>query len=68
MKKHVVSKADFIHKLQIVLKEIREAMYWLKLIQESNILDGEEIKEAINETQQIIAFIGKSIKTAKERK
>ena len=26
------SKADFIHKLQIVLKETRESFYWLKLI------------------------------------
>ena len=44
------SKADFIHKLQIVLKEIREPMYWLKLLQRSNILKREEVKEAINET------------------
>lgn len=27
------SRADFIHKMQIVLKEIREARYWLKLIE-----------------------------------
>ncbi|MBN2174549.1 MAG: four helix bundle protein, partial [Bacteroidales bacterium] len=26
------SRADFIHKLQIVLKELRESKYWLKLI------------------------------------
>lgn len=29
----VKSRADFIHKIQIVLKEIRESMYWLKLIE-----------------------------------
>jgi len=62
------SKADFIHKLQIVLKEIRESMYWLKLIQRADILKVDEIKEAINETQQISAIIGKSILTAKKRK
>ncbi|HIE12255.1 MAG TPA: four helix bundle protein [Desulfotomaculum sp.] len=62
------SKADFIHKLQIALKEVRESLYWLKLIQRSNILEGEEIKKAINETQQVSAIIGRSIITAKKRK
>jgi four helix bundle protein len=32
------SRADFIHKLQIVLKEIRESLYWLKLAQKSSVL------------------------------
>jgi len=35
----VQSRADFIHKLQIVLKEIRESLYWLRLIQKSAILN-----------------------------
>ena len=26
------SRADFVHKMQIVLKELRESLYWLKLI------------------------------------
>lgn len=39
------SRADFIHKLYIVLKELREAKYWLKLIQRSNILEGEKNRE-----------------------
>lgn len=62
------SKADFIHKLQIVLKEIRESMYWLKLIQRANILTEEEIKEVISETRQISNIIGKSVITAKKGK
>ncbi|MCL0057218.1 four helix bundle protein [Dehalococcoidia bacterium] len=62
------SRADFIHKLQIVLKEIRESMYWLRLVERSDILSSEEIKEATNETQQISAIIGRSIITAKKRK
>ena len=61
------SRADFVHKLQIVLKEIREAKYWLKLIQRSDILSGEDIAEAINETQEISNIIGKSVITAKSK-
>jgi four helix bundle protein len=29
------SRADFIHKLQIVLKELRESLYWLRLVEKS---------------------------------
>lgn len=62
------SRADFIHKLQIVLKEIREAMYWLKLMQRSGIMEGDEVERALNETQQISNIIGKSVITAKKHK
>jgi four helix bundle protein len=62
------SKADFIHKLQIVLKEIKESMYWLKLIYQSETLKTEKIKKAINETEQISNIIGKSLVTAKRKK
>ena len=44
------SKADFIHKLEIVLKEIRELIYWIELLRRFDILKREGIKEAINET------------------
>ena len=29
------SRADFVHKLQIVLKELRESLYWLRLIKKN---------------------------------
>ncbi len=35
------SRADFIHKLHIVLKELRESKYWLNLILRSGLLSGE---------------------------
>lgn len=61
------SRADFIHKLHIVLKETRESMYWLKLIQRSQILRGAEFEEALKETERISKIIGKSVITAKKR-
>ena len=62
------SKADFIHKLQIVLKETRESLYWLRLIQRSEILKGDEIEKAIDEAQQISNIIGRSVITAKNQR
>ncbi len=60
------SRADFIHKMQIVLKEIRESMYWLKLIERTQILKGDGIKNTIKETEALGNIIGKSIVTAKK--
>jgi len=34
------SRADFIHKLQIVLKELRETLYWLRLTKRSNLVSS----------------------------
>ncbi|MCK4475108.1 MAG: four helix bundle protein [Methanophagales archaeon] len=31
------SKADFIHKMQLILKELRESLYWLKLVKKSSV-------------------------------
>lgn len=59
------SRADFIHKMQIVLKELRESMYWLKLVQKSNILQQCSLDNIINETNQLSSIIAKSVITAK---
>ena len=62
------SKADFIYKLQIVLKEIRESLYWLRLIEKSEILIGQSLSDIIKETRQVSNIIAKSIITAKKGK
>jgi four helix bundle protein len=44
------SRADFIHKMSIALKEARETIYWLKLLHDSGYLpETREILEACNE-------------------
>jgi len=62
------SRADFIHKLQIVLKEIRESLYWLRLIKKSAILKEQNLIQIVEETKQLSNIIAKSIITAKRRK
>ena len=62
------SKADFIHKLQIVLKELRECHYWLKLIQKANLLSGADVDVWLKETKELINIIAKSLITAKKNK
>ena len=61
------SNKDFVHKMSIGLKELRESFRWLKLIEKSLILKNknELVQEMINETEELIKIFFKSIQTAK---
>ena len=60
------SKADFIHKLQIALKELRESHYWLRLIAGAKLVQTSQMAELIDEATQLRAILSKSVATAKE--
>ncbi|MGB8166013.1 MAG: four helix bundle protein [Chthoniobacteraceae bacterium] len=59
------SRADFILKLGIVLKELRETRIWLRLSVKSNLLALKKLDLLIDEANQLMNIIGKSIVTAK---
>lgn len=59
------SKADFIAKLGIVEKETDETLHWLDVIIDANILKFEQIAPIRQLAERILAFIVKSLKTAK---
>lgn len=61
------SKADFNHKMQVVLKEIREARYWLILIEKTKRLPENNLSPLINEVNELVSIITKSVKTAKSK-
>lgn len=56
------SKADFIAKLQIALKECSESEYWLELLIESNYYDDKNILELCLEVKRLLIS---SLNTAK---
>jgi four helix bundle protein len=60
------SKADFIHKLGVVLKELKESRYWLKVIQEVSLIKKDYVLPVLNECEQLIAIIAKSIFTSRK--
>ena len=60
------SKADFVSKLQISLKECYETEYWLELFVKSGILEKEKIKEIYNQCGTIRRILIASINTAKQ--
>ena len=59
------SKADFISKLQIALKECYETEYWLELFVKTNILSEEQYKSLKNSCGKIRKLLIASINTAK---
>lgn len=63
------SQKDFIHKLRISLKELRETQRWLKLIQKVPLIDKPTLLDAIlSETEELIKIFVTSIKTAEKKK
>ncbi|MEO8272160.1 MAG: four helix bundle protein, partial [Aureliella sp.] len=59
------SKKDFVHKLGIALKELRESRTWIKLILKFEMLEEERILPLLDECIQLCNIIGKSVVTAK---
>lgn len=61
------SRADFIHKVSVARKEMREALYWLRLIDEAELADGRNLSATIAEADELVAILTASVNTAKNR-
>jgi four helix bundle protein len=61
------SRADFIHKMKICLKELRETRIWLRIIIKANLIKPDAfIENLVDENNQLISIFVTSLKTAKE--
>ncbi len=63
------NRADFIHKLQIVFKELRESSYWLRLIRKTGFISVTDpnLSALLREDEELTKIIAKSIVTARKR-
>lgn len=62
------SRNDFIHKMGIILKELKECRTALKIIKKKEMITSKEkLDEVFRETEELISIIGKSISTAKSK-
>ena len=66
--KYAQSKADFIHKLEISLKECYETEYWLEVLYRTNSIENSTYKNLLNKCGTIRRKLIASITTAKENK
>ena len=60
------SKADFLSKLQIALKEADESAYWLELLYRTGYLSESEFKTLDSACTSIRVMLISSVKTAKD--
>lgn len=62
------SRADFIHKMTIALKETRETKYWLMLALDAELVPAQRLDSILQETDEIAKILYTIIKTAKTNK
>ena len=63
------SRNDFIHKLRICLKELRETKRWILLIQRAALLNKDEkVNDALLECEELVKIFVQSIRTAESKK
>src|SRR3984893_9214498 len=58
------SRKDFIHKLKICLKELKESRRWVSLLEKAAMLSAPKIASILHETEELIMIFFASIRTA----
>ena len=61
------SRADFVNKLNIALKEADETAFWLKTLYGGNYITERQLQSMLADNTEIIRILVKIIKTSKER-
>jgi four helix bundle protein len=59
---------DFIHKLSVCLKELKESRRWLRLIKRVPLLKPDEVDPLSAETEELVKIFAASLRTARRRK
>ncbi len=63
--KFAQSKADFINKLSIGLKEANETLYWLELLHDSEYIDDKSFESIHNDCNELTSLLASIVKTSK---
>lgn len=61
------SRRDFAAKMTIASKEAREALYWLRLIREADVLSAESVTPMIGTADELIRLLTAIVKTTRRR-
>jgi four helix bundle protein len=60
------SRKDFVHKLRICLKELKETRRWLRLLQQAELASKTKLAAILGETEELIRIFSASIRTAEK--
>lgn len=61
------SDKDFLHKMEIALKEARETEYWLEILIESEVVEKPKFEQLLKEANEIVKILIASTRTIKEK-
>ncbi len=62
---HAQSKADFLNKMNVALKEANETEYWIELLRDSDYLSTTESLSILDDTAELIRLLISIVKTTK---
>lgn len=62
------SRADFLSKVSIALKEARETHYWLRLLVAADITPSNQLSPLLDEANQLVAILTTIVKKVREAK
>lgn len=62
---HAQSKADFVNKMSIGLKEINETVYWINLLHDTDYLEKIEYETIVSDAEEILKLLISIVKTSR---
>lgn len=62
---HAESKADFVHKMNVALKEANETLYWLKLLHQAEYIDGPSYQSIGSDSEELVKLLVAIVKTTR---
>ena len=62
------SKADFIYRMNMALREARETLYWLRLLEASQISETKIAAEILQEADEITRILGAFVSSARGKR
>jgi four helix bundle protein len=62
---HAQSKADFINKMNVALKEANESTYWLQLLKDSDFINEKEFESIYSDGEELIKLLISIVKSSK---
>ena len=61
------SRKDFFAKMSIASKEARETNYWLRLITDAKILDGQQCRKSLTDSEELVKILTSIVKTGYDK-
>jgi four helix bundle protein len=61
------SRRDFVHKLRICLKELKETRRWLRLVQKAGLVPEQKMRAILGETEELIKIFFTSVRTTEKK-